>query len=348
MAFTLAELSELDAVSGCEDEARVYIISNIKGKCDKLEVDSLGNVIAFKKGKSDKHTILLGTNIDEVGFIVSDITEKGFIKFKAVGNIDPRTLVSKTVRIGKNRIPGVIGMKAIHLQKKAEREASVKVSDLYIDIGAYTKKEAEKIVSLGDYIAFNTEYSESGERIKGKALDRFGVVPLIYAMESEPLYDTYFVFSSQREILCSIMGRGMKVASYKIKPDYALIVSTVNTDDSYNAKNSSAHLGKGAIIEFMDKTSVSDTMFTNELSALAERNDISAQKKTSSAGTSVAGAVVAASYGATVATVSVPCRYSHSPVCYMNKNDIMAVSKICAAFIRESDVVINGITKKTN
>lgn len=348
MAFTLEGLSLLNAVSGCEDEAREYIIPHIKTKCDRLEVDSIGNIIAFKKGKSDKYKILFGTNIDEVGFIVSDITEKGFIKFKAVGNIDPRTLVSKTVKIGKNGVLGVVGMKAIHLQKKTEREATVKVSDLYIDIGASTKKEAEKNVSLGEYITFNTEYSEIDECIKGKALDRFGVLPLVAAMDCKPLYDTYFVFSTQREIPCSVMGRGMRVAAYKINPDFALIISTVNTDDFYTAKSTSAHLGKGAVIEFMDKCAISDTRFINAISDMAERNGINVQKKTSSAGVSVAGAVVSASYGATVGTVSIPCRYSHSPVSYMNKNDINAVSEICTAFIRESDVIINGITKKAD
>ncbi len=348
MAFTLAGLSTLDAVSGCEDEARKYIIPHIKSKCDKIEVDSIGNIIAFKKGKSDKHTILLGTNIDEVGFIVSDITEKGFIKFKSVGNIDPRTLVSKCVKIGRNGVFGVIGMKAIHLQKKAERETTVKVSDLYIDIGATTKKEAEKFVSLGDYISFSTDFSEKGECIKGKALDRFGVIPLVAAMDTAPLYDTYFVFSSQREIPCSVMGRGMKVAAYRINPDFALIISTVNTDDFYSAKNPSARLGKGAVIEFMDKSSISDTEFLNEICKLAERNNIPVQKKTSASGTSVAGAVISASYGVTVATVSIPCRYSHTPVSYMNKNDIYAVSNICEAFVKESDVIIDGITKRAN
>lgn len=347
MAFTLAELSNLNAVSGNEKEAIEYIIPLINNKCDSIEVDSMGNIIALKKGKNSNFKILLGSNIDEVGFIVSDITDGGFVKFKAVGSIDPRTLISKRVRIGSG-VMGVIGMKAIHLQKKEEREAAVKVSDLYIDIGAADKSEAEKRVKLGDYISFDTEFCDMGEIIKGKALDRFGTAALIYAMDETPAYDTYFVFSAQREIPCSIMGRGMKIAAYKINPDFALIVNTTDCCDFCGSKSKKAELGGGAIIEYMDRTSVNNVAFSKETEEIAKRNNIAVQKKTSSLGVSVSGAVTAASYGACVATVAIPCRYSHTPVVYMNKNDIKAVAELCSAFVRESDVVINGIIEKTD
>ena len=329
MALSMERLSELDAVSGFEDEARVYLIPKIKEKSDSISVDALGNIIAFKKGRSDKYKILVGTNIDEVGFIVNEITDTGFIKFKAVGDIDPRTLVSKTVRIGNNKVLGVIGMKAIHLQKKEEREAAVNVKDLYIDIGAKDKESAQKYVKQGDLISFNTKFGDKNKIIKGKALDRFGTIAVFEAMDETPAYDTYFVFSVQREIPCSVMGRGMKVAAYKINPDYALVIDTVNTEDFPDMQSASAVLGKGAVIEYMDRTSISDTIFINEISELAKRNGIKKPPKTSTGGASVSGAVAVASSGCKIATVGIPCRYSHTPVCMMNKSDIDAVSKIC-------------------
>ncbi len=348
MDLSMERLSELNAISGFEDEARAYLIPRIEDKCFDFEVDAMGNIIAFKKGKSDKYKILIGTNIDEVGFIVSDITETGFVKFKAVGDIDPRVLVSKNVTIGKSRVSGVIGMKAIHLQKKEERESAVKVKDLYIDIGAADKAEAQSCVSLGDTVAFTTEFAKFGDIIKGKALDRFGVISVLSAMSEAPAYDTYYVFSTQREIPCSVMGRGMKTAAYKIKPDFALIVDTLNSEDFPERKSASAVLGEGAVIEYMDRTSISDTVFINEIKELANRNNIPTQHKTSSRGASIAGAVAVASDGAVVATVGIPTRYSHTPVCMMNMKDISSVSSICEAFVRESDVVINGFIEKTN
>lgn len=348
MALSMDRLSELNAVSGFEDEARAYLIPLIKEKCDSLEVDNMGNIVAFKKGGSDKYKILLGTNIDEVGFIVSEITEKGFIKFKSVGTIDPRTIVSKRVAIGKDCIPGVIGMKAIHLQKKEEREAAVEVKALYIDIGAKDKEDAQKRVKLGDAIAFATEFDDKGRLIKGKALDRFGTIPVLSAMDEAPKYDTYFVFSVQREIPCSVMGRGMKIAAYRINPDFALIVDTVNADDFPDTKSASAIPGNGAVIEYMDKTSISDTAFIKEITKMADRNGTKTQNKTTTAGASVAGAVNVASHGAVTASVGIACRYSHTPVSYMDKDDINAVCDICKVFVKESDVIIDGFIKEAD
>lgn len=347
MAFTLKRLSELNAVSGNEDEARRYILSEIKSKCDRFDVDSMGNIIAFKRGMSDKYKILLGTNIDEAGLIVSEITDTGFIKFKAVGSVDPRTLVSKRVCIGDD-VKGVIGMKAIHLQKKSEREAAVETDGLYIDIGAKNKKAALKRVSPGDYITFDTKFSDLGDCVKGKALDRFGVSCLVEALDEAPAYDTYYVFSTQREIPCSIPGRGMRIAAYKIQPDYALIVDTVSTADTYKSERPIARLGEGAVIEYMDKTSIADTRLTAAVADMAVRSGIRIQKKTSSIMTTIAGAVVNASAGTVTAVAGIPCRYSHTPVSLMNKNDINAVTALCCSFVKESDVIIDEITQKAD
>lgn len=345
MAFTLKRLSELYAVSGGEDAARSYIRSEIADKCDKLRIDSLGNLIAFKRGLSSEHTLLLGTNIDEAGFIVKDITDEGYLKIDAVGGIDPRTIISKQVVIG-GEVIGVIGMKAIHLQKKSEREAAAELDKLYIDIGAKNKKAAQKRVSKGDYVTFATKYAEIGDNAKGKALDRFGAACLIEAMDETPACDTYFVFSAQREVLCSIRGRGMMTAASGIKPDLALIVDTVETADGYKSERPRARLGGGAVIEYMDRTSISDTALAAALKNAAEKSGIPVQEKTSALGSTIAGAVAAASRGTAVAVVGIPCRYSHTPVSIMNKNDIDAVSAICRRFVAGKDVITDEIIEK--
>lgn len=346
MAFVLRNLSELNGVAGDEGIVRKYIINLINDKCDNITVDSMGNIIAYKKGKSSKKKIMIATNMDEAGFIVSSITDDGYIKFKPVGDIDPRTLVSKRVVIGNDNIKGIIGMKAIHLQKKSERENAVLVSALFIDIGCKSKLKAEKKVKLGDFITFDTEYKEIGSIIKGKALDRFGCACLIDAIDEAPLYDTYFVFSTQREQPGKICGRGLIAASYNIKPDIALIVNTVPASDVYNAAKHdvSATLGGGAVIEYMDRTNISNTLLTSTIKNIAKLNNIPIQDKMSSVYSSIAGAVITPSNAAIVSCIGIPCRYSHTPVCMMNKNDIDSVSKICRLFVKERETV-NGITE---
>ncbi|MBR4173304.1 MAG: M42 family peptidase, partial [Clostridia bacterium] len=153
----LKELTNLSGVSGNEGAVHDFIINEISPYADSITVDSIGNVIALKKGASSKK-IMLSAHMDEVGFIISEITDKGYLKFKTVGGIDTRTILAKRVKIGKNGVLGVIGMKAVHLQKKSEREETPEIKDLYIDIGAKNKDSAENLVSLGDYATFETEF----------------------------------------------------------------------------------------------------------------------------------------------------------------------------------------------
>ena len=116
MAELLKKMSEINAVSGNENDIRNLIIAEIKDMVDDITIDTMGNVIAYKKGSDSGKKIAVAVNMDEPGFIISGVTEKGYLKFKAVGNIDPRKIISKRVVIGADKIQGVIGMKAIHLQ----------------------------------------------------------------------------------------------------------------------------------------------------------------------------------------------------------------------------------------
>ena len=144
MAETVKILSELDGVSGNEKCVRDYIIEYISRYADEISVDTMGGVTALKRGRIGKRRIMVVCHMDEPGLIISGVTDEGYLKFKLVGAIDERVLVSKRVRIGGDKVRGVIGMKAIHLQKKKERETTVAPSELFIDIGAKSKKDAPK------------------------------------------------------------------------------------------------------------------------------------------------------------------------------------------------------------
>ena len=186
--------------------------------------------------------------MDEVGLICSRITDDGFIKFKCVGGIDTRVLVSKKVRIGRRLISGVIGAKAIHLQEKEEREQVPKVTDLYIDIGAKDKAEAEKHVSVGDYCVFDSEFVEFGSGfIKAKALDdRLGCACLMSLAEERFAFDLYLVFTVQEEVGL----RGARVAAERIRPDAAIVLEGTTCSDVYGTdeKDYSTISGGGAAL----------------------------------------------------------------------------------------------------
>ena len=147
------ELVSLGAPSGFEDKVRDFIKE--KAVADEIYVDSIGNLICHKKGNGKK--IMVSAHMDEVGLIITEITDSGFLKFDTLGGIETAVLCSKKVLIGNNKVPGIISAKAIHLQKGDEVTSPLKIKDLCIDIGAKDKEAAKKLVSLGDSAVFDGE-----------------------------------------------------------------------------------------------------------------------------------------------------------------------------------------------
>ncbi len=337
MACLLERLGNTGGVSGNERKIRDIIIKEITPYVNEIKIDTMGNIIARKYGKNGKKTALIA-HMDEPGFIVSGITDTGYIKFSPVGKIDPRTIVSKRVLIGEHEIKGVIGMKAIHLQKKTERENVVAVSDLFIDIGAKNKKEAEKLVGLGDYIAFDTEFKEIGETVKGKGLGAaISCACLIEALKNSGDSDIYAVFAVQSEI----EGRGAHVAAYGIQPDEAVIIGAVEAADMFGAKTQekTVKLGGGAVIAYADKNTRFDRNTTDKLIRLAAENGVKTQIGSFPENLSDGGAVQTACAGAVTVNIFVPCRYLHTPVNMASKADIEAAATLIGLFMR------NGETK---
>lgn len=334
MAELLKMLSEENGVSGNESAVRNIIISEIKDYSDDIRIDTMGNVIALKRGKSDRKTIAVTANMDEAGFIVSGITDKGYLKFKTVGNIDPRKIISKKVVIGDNRIKGVIGMKAIHLQTRSERENVVPVSKLFIDIGAKNKSNAQKYVKLGDYVTFDTEFCTVDLNVKGKALERCAVcTALIRALKEDYPYDVYACFLSQNEV----GGRGAKIAAHRINADAVLSISAADTTDMYGCENnnSGAKLGGGVVISYMDKGIIADKNITERMADKAHEARINIQEKTLKPFDGGAGAMQYGAGGKVCMNAVIPCRYAHSPVSLMSLGDIESTVEFVRLFLNK-------------
>lgn len=331
----LKELTELNGVSGNEDEVREFVKEHIKELADEIKIDSMGNLIAFKKGKSKKLKVMLSAHMDEVGFMVTGFGDSGVIKFATVGGIDERILPGKRVLVGEKKIPGVIGSKPIHMQEKDERNANVKLKKMYIDIGTDKKEETEKLVSLGDYIAFHSPYTEFGDGlVKAKALDdRVGCAILMEALKERYEFDLYACFTVQEEVGL----RGSEVAVYTVNPDIALVVEGTTCSDVPGVEKSeySTVLGEGAALTIMDRTSYPDKNFVNYIYELAQRNKLPVQFKQTNTGGNDAGKIQMSRSGVVTASISVPCRYIHSPVSVMSKKDFNSCKDIVIAVLKD-------------
>lgn len=305
MIELISALCNIDSTSGDETAVRDFIISQIDGFCD-WKTDGLGNITAFKKGKkSSAKKLMIDAHIDEVGLIITSITDDGFLKFKTVGGIDTSAIMFRSVKINGS-INGVICGKPIHLTDKKEAEKLPDSDSLYIDIGA-SKEEAVKLVNIGDRAVICGEFAISGDKIISKALDdRIGCAILIRLLKTYDEYDFYASFSVQEEIGL----RGAKVAAYGINPECALVLESTTAADIAGSteETSVCNLGKGPAVSFMDKATVYDRDFYNA----AINSGVLCQPKRAVAGGNNSGAIHLTREGVRTLAISVPCRYIHS------------------------------------
>lgn len=331
MFRVLENLCLLNGTSGDESRVREYIINEIRNYCD-YSVDALGSVIALKKGKKipDKK-VMISAHMDEVGFIITYITEDGYLKFSPVGGIDPRVVIDRVVDI--NGTKGVIGAKAVHLLSSDEKKSAPSFDKMYIDIGAKNKEDAEKYVSLGDYAYFVSDYQEFGDGfVKAKALDdRIGCMLMIELIKSELEYDTCFCFNVQEEVGL----RGSQCTAFSVQSDISIVLeSTTATDlDGVTGGNKCCVLGDGPVVSFMDGRTVYDRELFNLAFETAKEKNIKVQTKTAIAGGNDAGAIQSAGKGSKVIAVSLPCRYIHSGSSVVKLSDIDETRKLISALL---------------
>lgn len=331
----LKRLCSFVAPSGSEGKLREFILSEIKDYAEKCEVDALGNLIVSVKGeKRASKKLMLMAHMDEVGFIVTDIMSNGLLKFNTIGGFCEEVLCGKSVEF-KNGIKGVIiPAVALHQTSEKERKIAPSVDDLFIDIGALDKEDAEKFVCLGDKASFEPNFSETEKCVISKALDdRIGVYILINLIKKGLLYDCVFVFSVQEEVGL----RGATTSANRVSPDMAIIIDSTTASDLPEVSGSDrvCLLGKGGAVSFMDRATVYDEGFYKLIMKTAEKNSIPVQFKTRVAGGNDAGAVHKSGNGVVCAAVSTPCRYIHSAFSVAAKSDIKAIEDLLRATVSE-------------
>ena len=327
-------LCALDGVSGCEDAVRHYIKDKLSSVADEIKTDAIGNLLVFRKGKKQiEKTIMLCAHMDEVGLIIKSITDEGYLKFAFVGGIDRRVIIGKPVRCGEKKVPGVIGIKAYHLVSKEEEEKVPKAEDMYIDIGASDRADAEKRIAPGDVCAFMSEPVSFGQGfLKAKAIDdRIGCAVLLALALEQPPVDTWFAFTAQEEV----GARGAFGAAFGLRPDIAVIVEGTTAADipGVDEHKTVCAPGKGPVLPFMDGGTIYDRGLFDDLCRTAEENDIPWQTKQFISGGTDASSIQRSREGVRVCAVSAALRYIHSPACVGAEADFEAMVTLIRAYL---------------
>ncbi len=315
----LKRLCQACAVSGDEGEVRKIVLEQLRPKAaggerqyaDEITSDALGNVLAIKRGQVEPRLrVMLAAHMDEVGFMLIHDDEDGFYRFETVGGIDVRQLLGKPVWVGADHIPGVIGVKPIHLTNDDELERTISIENLRIDIGGANPK-----VKAGDRAVFATPFARIGPSLRAKALDdRLGVAILIELVKCAPTnIDLLAAFTVQEEVGL----RGAQVAAYRFNPDLAIVIDSTPANDlpawdgtentRYNTR-----LGGGPAIYLADSHTLSDPRLVRLLIETAESAGIPYQIRQPGGGGTDAGAIHKQRAGIPSVSVSVPVRYAHT------------------------------------
>lgn len=308
----LEKLTSIIGVSGDEGEVRKVVLEQVKPYADDVRVDAMGNVLATRLGRGkNRLRVMLDAHMDEVGFMIVADEGEGIYRFQTVGGIDVRHLVGRQVFVGRERTPGVIGGKPIHLMEGDEYTRKVPLDGLRIDMGLNGKAK------VGDRAGFATQFRRVGPSIMAKSIDdRIGVATLIELFKHAPSnIDLCAAFTVQEEIGL----RGAKVAAQYFNPDMAIAIDSTPANDlplydggenmNYNTK-----LGEGPAIYIADGSTLHDQRLVRFLAEVGDAEKIPYQFRQPGGGGTDSGAIQKALAGIPTVSVSVPHRYTHSPV----------------------------------
>ena len=336
MKALLKTLCNLDGVSGDEFAVRDAIEALVAPFADEIRKDRMGNLAVLRRGASNEKTRMVCAHMDEVGFIVTHIDDKGYLAISNVGGIDLRVAQGKQLRVNakSGKVYGITGVTPVHLAGEDERKSVPK--QMYLDIGAASKEEAEALVSVGDFVSFVTEAADFGEGMfKAKAIDdRLGCAVLVELLRQNVpcAYDTWFVFSTREEI----GGTGAKAMSFALAPDEAIVLEGTTAADvaGVSGEKRVCCAGKGAVVSYMDKSTIYDPAIFAQLKSLADENGIAWQTKMIVAGGTDAGSITVSRAGVPCGGISAPVRYLHAPVSVVSWADCEAVCALAKCYVQ--------------
>lgn len=339
----LKYLCDISGPTGSEERVADAVreqLGDIEGL--QIKYDKGGNLIVrYACGIENAKTVMVSAHMDEVGMMVNDITEDGYIKFACLGGIDPRVLCGRGVTLmGENGdISGVIASKAIHHQTADERRTATTADKMYINIGAANKEEALKHVAIGDSGTFRAEFYEFGNsQLCGKALDdRLGCAAMIEVLRRlaadgiKLAYDVCFCFTTREEIGLS----GAQTAAQSIAPAAAIVLETTAVADIAGVSENSrvSKLGEGGTISLADRSTIYDRRLVDLAMSTAKEQSIKAQIKKYVSGGNDAGHIHKSGVGVHALAISAPTRYLHSASCVASAEDYESIKQLVYALL---------------
>lgn len=338
----LSKLADSFGVPGNEGEIAKIMSDELKKSGYKVEIDAIGNVIA-RSPAAKKKPLMLGAHMDEIGMLVKFINDKGFLRFVKVGGIDNRVLVNQRVVIQTEKGPiyGVIGNKPPHMQKAEDMKSAIDNKSLFIDIGADSRKEAEKMgVRIGDSIAFDLPAKILNKKlITGKALDnRVGCYVLLDIAKRVKNKNVVLVGTTQEEV--STFGKGAMIAAYNLEPSAFIAVDTSIAGDHPEMSEDEAliRLGKGpaiCLVEAGGRGNVADAKLRDATIAVAKKTKTPHQLEVIEGGATDAASVYGERGGIPSIAICVPTRYIHSNVAVCALDDIEKTAAYLVKLIEE-------------
>jgi len=335
----LKALSEAPGVSGREERVRDILQEQLKGIVDEMHVDTIGNLVAVRKAKAKPaKRVLLACHIDEIGFYVKHIDDKGFLRVNNAGGFDTRNLLARRVLVQASSGQDLTGLlnptgRPIHIAKEEDKKKIPEISEFLVDL-CLPVKDVKKKVRIGDPVTLVQEFSEIGQCVSGKCLDnRIAAFVAAEALRKAKnlKYEVVLAATVQEEVGC----RGAGVAAYTAQPDIAIAIDTTLCVDTPGVSEDErvTKQGDGVALTIMDSLTISDRSLIDEFEAVAKKKKIPFQLSILPRGGTDAGPMQRTRGGYRAMTLSVPTRYIHTVTECTHKRDLQAAIDLLAAWL---------------
>lgn len=333
----LKQLSEAAGVPGREERVRAILERECRGLFDQIDTDPMGNLIARKKGPRNARKVLLACHIDEIGFYVKHVDDRGFLRVQNVGGFDTRNLFARRVLV-QTKDGDLVGLlnpsgRPIHIARDEEKKKIPEIGEFYIDL-CLPADEVKQKVRIGDPVTLQHSFDEIGQCVSGKCLDNR--VAAFIALEAarkakKSKYELILAATVQEEVGC----RGAGPAAFGVSPDIAIAIDTTLCVDTPGVPEDErvTKQGAGVALTVLDSMSISDRKLIDEFDAVARKRKIPAQLSILPRGGTDAAPMQRAGAGYRAMTLSIPTRYIHTVTETIHKADLQSAVDLLAAWL---------------
>lgn len=349
----LKRLCETPGVPSREERMRELVVAELRPLTDTIEQDAMGNVIATKKGDADGPRVMIAAHMDEIGFLVKFIDDRGFLRLLPVGGWDPRTMVAQRVLVhgfAGQSLRGALmpAAKPAHLLTAEDAGKSLKIEEFFVDLGMSGEKVKE-LVEVGDMVTMDRTAERVGDTVVSKTLDNrlsvFIMIEALRLLKSKSVSSTLLAVATVQE---EVGLRGATTAAYALKPDIGIALDVTLAVDYAGAAETErvTQLGKGAAIKIIDSSLICHPKIVRHFRDIAEANNIPYQLEVLPRGGTDAGGIQRSRGGVPSFTLSIPTRYIHTVNEMAHIEDIQATIDLLSAYLPEAHTRAYGYAEE--